>query len=44
MRDNKVLECFIKHTRKEFKRDEYYLSFLRKEVNHGANGTTRLCD
>jgi len=38
MRDNKVLESFIKHTEKKLKEMNLF-KFLKKEVNHGANGT-----
>ena len=38
MRDNKVLENFIKHTEKKLKEMNLF-KFLKKEVNHGANGT-----
>ena len=38
MRDNKVLEGFIKHTEKKLKEMNLF-KFLKKEVNHGANGT-----
>ena len=38
MRDNKVLESFIKHTEKKLK-DMKIFKYLKKEVNTGANGT-----
>jgi len=38
MRDSKVLESFIKHTEKKLKEMNLF-KFLKKEVNHGANGT-----
>lgn len=38
MRDNKVLESFIKHTKKKLKEMNLF-KFLKKEVNYGANGT-----
>ena len=38
MRDNKVLESFIKHTEKKLKEMNLFKS-LKKEVNVGANGT-----
>jgi len=38
MRDNKVLESFIKHTEKKLKEMNLF-KFLKKEVDHGANGT-----
>ena len=38
MRDNKVLENFIKNTEKKLKEMNLF-KFLKKEVNHGANGT-----
>jgi len=38
MRDHKVLESFIKHTEKKLKEMNLF-KFLKKEVNHGANGT-----
>jgi uncharacterized protein YehS (DUF1456 family) len=38
MRDNKVLESFIKHTEKKLKEMNLF-KFLKKEVEHGANGT-----
>ena len=38
MRDYKVLESFIKHTEKKLKEMNLF-KFLKKEVNHGANGT-----
>ena len=38
MRYNKVLESFIKHTEKKLKEMNLF-KFLKKEVNHGANGT-----
>jgi hypothetical protein len=38
MRDNKILESFIKHTEKKLKEMNLF-KFLKKEVNHGANGT-----
>jgi|TARA_R110000803_G_scaffold113056_2_gene181474 hypothetical protein len=38
MRDNKVLESFIKHTQKKLKEMNLF-KFLKKEVEVGANGT-----
>jgi len=38
MRDNKVLENFIKHTEKKLKEMKVF-KYLKKEVNTGANGT-----
>ncbi|MDA9203617.1 hypothetical protein N9O38_01000 [Flavobacteriaceae bacterium] len=38
MRDNKVLESFIKHTEKKLKEMKVF-KYLKKEVNTGANGT-----
>jgi hypothetical protein len=38
MRDNKVLESFKKHTEKKLKEMNLF-KYLKKEVNHGANGT-----
>ena len=38
MRDNKVLESFIKHTQKKLKEMNLF-KFLKKEVEAGANGT-----
>ena len=38
MRDNKVLENFIKHTQKKLKEMNLF-KFLKKEVEVGANGT-----
>ena len=38
MRDRKVLESFIKHAEKKLKEMNLF-KFLKKEVNHGANGT-----
>ena len=38
MRDNKVLKSFIKHTEKKLKEMNLF-KFLKKEVEHGANGT-----
>jgi hypothetical protein len=38
MRDNKVLESFIKHTEKKLKEMKIF-KYLKKEVNTGANGT-----
>ena len=38
MRDNKVLETFLKHTEKKFKEMNLF-KFLKKEVETGANGT-----
>ena len=38
MRDSKVLESFIKHTEKKLKEMNLF-KFVKKEVNHGANGT-----
>ena len=38
MRDIKVLESFKKHTEKKLKEMNLF-KFLKKEVNHGANGT-----
>ena len=37
MRDNKVLESFIKHTEKKLKEMKIF-KYLKKEVNTGANG------
>ena len=38
MRDTKVLESFKKHTEKKLKEMNIF-KHLKKEVNHGANGT-----
>jgi len=38
MRDNKVLETFLKHTEKKLKEMNLF-KFLKKEVETGANGT-----
>ena len=38
MRDNKVLENFIKHTEKKLKEMKIF-KYLKKEVNTGNNGT-----
>ena len=38
MRDNKVLEVFLKHTQKKLKEMNLF-KFLKKEVEVGANGT-----
>jgi hypothetical protein len=38
MRDNKVIENFIKHAEKKLKEMNLF-KFLKKEVEHGANGT-----
>ena len=38
MRDTKSLEQFRKHTEKKLKEMNLF-KFLKKEVNHGANGT-----
>ena len=38
MRDNKVLESFKKKIEKNLKEMNIF-NHLRKEVNHGANGT-----
>ena len=38
MRDNKVLESFIRHTEKKLKEMNLF-KFLKKEVDTGANGT-----
>jgi hypothetical protein len=38
MRDIKVLESFKKHTEKKLKEMNLF-KYLKKEVNHGANGT-----
>jgi len=38
MRDIKVLELFKKHTEKKLKEMNLF-KYLKKEVNHGANGT-----
>ena len=38
MRDNKVLESFIRHTEKKLKEMNLF-KFLKKEVETGANGT-----
>ena len=40
MRDTKVLEQFKKHTEKKLKEMNVF-KFLKKEVNHGANGTQK---
>jgi hypothetical protein len=40
MRDNKVLESFIKHTEKKLKEMNLF-KFLKKEVEVGANGTQK---
>ena len=40
MRDNKVLESFIKHTEKKLKEMNLF-KFLKKEVESGANGTQK---
>jgi hypothetical protein len=38
MRDNKVLETFMKHTEKKLKEMDLF-KHLKKEVETGANGT-----
>ena len=38
MRDNKVLENFLKHTEKKLKEMDLF-KFLKKVVEKGANGT-----
>ena len=38
MRDTKVLESFKKHTEKKLKEMNIF-KYLKKEVEHGANGT-----
>jgi len=38
MRDTKVLESFKRHAEKKLKEMNLF-KFLKKEVNHGANGT-----
>ena len=38
MRDTKVLESFKKHTEKKLKEMKIFKN-LKKEVEHGANGT-----
>jgi hypothetical protein len=38
MRDNKVIENFIKHAEKKLKEMNLF-KFLKKEVETGANGT-----
>ena len=38
MRDNKVLETFLKHTEKKLKEMNLF-KFLKKEVETGASGT-----
>ena len=38
MRDNKVLDNFLKHTEKKLKEMNIFKN-LRQEVDHGANGT-----
>ncbi|QGZ18201.1 hypothetical protein HTVC112P_gp24 [Pelagibacter phage HTVC112P] len=38
MRDNKILEKFTKDSQKKWKEMQLFIN-LKKEVNHGANGT-----
>ena len=38
MRDTKVLESFKRHAEKKLKEMNLF-KFLKKEVNHGADGT-----
>ena len=38
MRDTKVLESFLKHTKKKIKEMDLF-KYLKKEVETGANGT-----
>jgi hypothetical protein len=38
MRDNKILETFMKHTEKKLKEMDLF-KHLKKEVETGANGT-----
>jgi len=40
MRDTKILEQFKKHTEKKLKEMNVF-KLLKKEVNHGANGTQK---
>ena len=40
MRDNKVLETFMKHTEKKLKEMDLF-KHLKKEVETGANGTQK---
>ena len=40
MRDTKVLESFKKHAEKKLKEMNIF-KHLKKEVNHGANGTQK---